>query len=222
MVSPAYASRTASVRKRMLWISCFGCLLMLGTVVWITKRLNPSKDPQKAAAEAVLSARLDFVKVRADDQARAMIVKMRGDEEERTVSYAELALGKLPMRQAGGTITVTANTDLSQVPAWVPRLPGNGEISGAFHQNLDDRISGMIVATCSCDPQQLEQHLASAAAKQKLSATKRNLSTFNGNETRTLTFSDEHRELRVNLYLQHDKPLNVQIGYTEMKPSPLR
>lgn len=202
-----------------MWLfTCFACFSLLSALAILAKSFIPARDPQKSAAEAVIKARVDFTKVRSDDHAREMVVKPRDGAEEYRVSYADLALGRLPMKQPQGGISVTGATDLSQVPAWVPRLPGTGAISGAFHQNLSDRQTGMIVATCECAPETLEKHMLEAARKLHLTAGRRSVNTFNGNETRSQAFRDDLREIRLNLYLQAGKPLNVQIGYTELKP----
>jgi hypothetical protein len=104
------------------------------------------KNPEKAAAEMIVKMNPELEKVSQDDAKGEMTIRTK-DGQEMTLTYKDIAEGKFTMKDAKGNITQFGQSDLTNVPAWVPRIPGMKSSTGSFHNQEGGKVTGLYVAT---------------------------------------------------------------------------
>lgn len=127
------------------------------------------KNPAKAAAELAIKMNPEVEVVRSDDQ--TMTVRHKQTGEEVTVSFEDIAEGKLTWETKEGKATIDASTSsdgesgtltvtgpkgevatfgagagAASVPAWVPTYPG-GEVTGNYDSRTPEGHIGAVTVT---------------------------------------------------------------------------
>lgn len=149
-------------------------------------------DPHRTAAEMIVKLNPDLEMVSDDETAGEMTIRVKSSGEEMTVSYADLADGKITVTDDDGTTTQIGKVDLSEVPAWVPRYPKVIETGAVYHQDQGGRSQGMMMFTTADTPEQVVAFYDSAIASASTSSSSVNL----GSTTRvTRTYEDAGRKI---------------------------
>ena len=136
-------------------IGC-GTLLIIAIVVisllvgWCKRTVGDlsefQRNPEKAAAEMMVRVNPDLEMVSQDETAGEMTIRTK-DGKVMTLSYKDIAEGKFMVRDAEGNVAEFGSTDLSKVPAWVPRVPDMQSATAAFHSQQNGKLSGLYTAT---------------------------------------------------------------------------
>ncbi len=121
--------------------------------------------PEKAAAKIFVAANPEIDLISEDAGAGTMTVKVKSSGETLTVSYADLAKGKLVMTSSGGeqvtidgsgqdgqgkivmksgdsTTVIGTEADLVPLPAWVPVFPKSRPMSGGVRSENNEGVKG--------------------------------------------------------------------------------
>ena len=131
------------------------------------------KNPAKAAAMLALRANPDLEVVNADDGKGEVTIKDKKTGEITTVSFSELAQGKLTMKNGKGeevsidasaakdgkvTVkgpngeTVIGGSAAAPLPSWLPAYPGMKSESGALNVSRADKKAGISISYTTDDP----------------------------------------------------------------------
>ena len=175
-----------------------------------------TKNPEKAAAELIVKMNPDLKKVSQNDATGEMTIRTK-DGEEVTMSYKDISKGKFTLKDAKGNITQVGESDLSNVPAWVPRAPKITTATGAFHNQEADKISGLYSASSDESLDGLEAFFKGEAGKLKLTEASRQAITAEGVENRIFTYQGERRQLNIILNGKPGEAAQIQVGYEEKK-----
>lgn len=126
-------------------------------------------NPEKAAAKIFVAANPDIELVSEDAAGGTMTIKVKSSGETLTVSYADLAQGKLVMTSSSGqevtidgsdkngqgkivmkdgdsTTVIGTEADLIPPPAWVPVHPNLKPMSGGVRTENNEGVKGTMMA----------------------------------------------------------------------------
>ena len=174
-------------------------------------------NPGKAAAEAMATQHPGIEKVSENEAAGQMTIRLRDSGETVTLGYAELGQGKIPFKDATGTLLPPGPGDLAKIPAWVPRYPGASDERAIFHDEDPGRILGMITAKTTESSEAISKFFEDEASKLSFDSSGRTSMNINGSNTLQLTFRAGKRELVVIAFGKSGDPLVIQTTYKETK-----
>lgn len=174
------------------------------------------RNPEKAGAELMVRMNPDLKKISQDDAKGEMTIRTK-DGEEMTVSYKEISRGVFTFKDAEGNIIHSGQTDLTVVPAWVPRPSQPKAISASMQKKEGGKVSGFYAATSAESIDALNEFFKAESAKLKF--TKSSNSSFNadGVESRSLSFEGAGRKLNIVLTGKPGEDVLVNVGYEETK-----
>jgi len=175
-----------------------------------------TKNPEKAAAELIVKMNPDLTKVSQNDAKGEMTYRTK-DGQEVTMSYKDISEGKFTVKDAKGNIAQFGKADLSNVPAWVPRVPKLQSAVGAFHNQEVDKVSGLYSASSDESPDRLEEFFKAEAGKLKLTESSRQAIHAEGVENRTATYQGTKRQLNIIITGKPGEAAQIQVGYEEKK-----
>jgi hypothetical protein len=172
-----------------------------------------SANPGKAAAEMMATTNPAIEKVSEDDAAGTMTIRLRESGETVTLSYLDLAQGRIP---AGGA-TPPGPGDLAKIPAWVPRYPGATDEAAIFHVDDGLRVQGMVASRTADDLDQVADFFEREAGKLSITSSGRSSMNLNGARSLNLKFRGSKRELTVMAFGKSGDPLVIQTTYRETR-----
>lgn len=136
-------------------IGC-GIFLIIGVIIlvllvgWCQRSVGHlvryfAENPERATAEMIVRMNPELDLVSTDDEAGTITFR-DSEGKETTVSWSDLAEGRLTVTDSDGNELVLGVGDMENVPAWVPRLPDTNREVGAHHQIEEGTISGSYMA----------------------------------------------------------------------------
>jgi hypothetical protein len=176
-----------------------------------------SANPAKAAAENMVKAHPGLEMISEDDASGQMTIRLKNNGETVTLGYGELGQGRIPFKDAAGTLLTADPGGLAKIPAWVPRYPGATGETSVFHEETSTRIAGIVTATTTDDSDTVARHFEGEAIKLSLDSSGRTSMNFNGSKSLRLTFRGGKRELLVIAFAKSGDPLVIQTTYKETK-----
>jgi hypothetical protein len=204
-------------------IGC-GTLLIIGIVVvsllvgWCTRTVGTisdfSKNPEKAAAEMMVKLSPDIEKVSQDDAKGVMTLRTK-DGQEMTMSYKDISEGKFLIKDAKGNIAEFGGADLTNVPAWVPKVPNMKTTNSSIRNAEEGRASGLYSVTSGDSLDSLAEFFKSEASKLGFNVSKSTSVNVNGVATRSLTYEGSGRKLNIVLTGKPNEDVLVNVGYEE-------
>ncbi len=203
-------------------IGC-GTILLIAVVVvsllvgMCSRKLGDfSKNPEKAAAEMMVSMNPDLKKVSQDDSKGEMTIRTK-DGQEMTLSYKDVSNGKFTIKDAKGNVTQFGQSDLKSVPEWVPRLPGMKTSTGSFHTQDGGKITGIYNATSEGPIDTIEESFKTEAKKLKMTESSRSSTYTDGTDNRILAYEGGGRKLTLIITAKVDEDIQMQVAYEETK-----
>jgi hypothetical protein len=176
-----------------------------------------SANPGKAAAENMVAHHPDLSQVAMDDAAGQMTLRLKDSGETIALNYAEIAQGKIPFKDAAGTLLPPGPGDLSKIPTWVPRYPGTTDDHAVFHTDDPSRTLGIISARTTDSSEDISKFFENEATKLSLNFPVRTSMNFNDSITLHLAFRKGKREFIVYAFGKSGDPLVIQTTYKETK-----
>lgn len=201
-------------------IGCGGLLLVaiIAGIVLFYKMADTFKEfaanPEKAGAEMMVSLNPDLEMVSQDDEKGEMTIRTK-DGKEMTLSYKDIAEGKLVMTDAEGNETVIGSGDLSQVPAWVPKAADLSEGLSTFHSAAGGQVSGQFSGKSAQTAEELKAFFEDAASGQGMTSSSTSSTNLNGTSATTLEFSGGGKSLVIVITSRAGSPALVNTTYTE-------
>ncbi|WAC21459.1 hypothetical protein OVA24_08675 [Luteolibacter sp. SL250] len=192
-------------------------ILVVGALgfVGVRKFKEFQANKELAVAEMIIATHPDLEKVSADPEKGEITVRSKSGEVY-TVNYKEITEGRFSFKDsAGNTARLGGSTDLSEVPAWVPRPPSISGTPTVFHAVTDGKAGGMYNATSTVPFDDLETFFNDELTKAGFGAATSNRSTWGGNRTASRSVSTADREVTVNLTMDARKPVTIQVIYKE-------
>lgn len=186
----------------ILGIGCGGVLLIaIIAVIWFAKMgVDKFKEfaanPQKTAAEMMVSMSPELKKVSQDDKKGTMTIRTK-DGKEMTLSYKDIAEGRITMTDANGNTTTLGSTDLSQVPAWVPKADDMSDGISLYHTATGSGFSGQFSGKSSKGLEDLKAFFESAATGAGLSSSSNTSMNLNGTSVATVEYSGGGKSLKI-------------------------
>jgi len=221
---PAPSAKKGIPALGWLGIGC-GTLIIIAIVVisllvgWCKRTVGDIADfknnPEKAAAEMVVKFNPDLKKISQDDSKGEMTIRTK-DGQEITLSYKDISEGKFTIKDEKGNVTQIGKSDLSNVPVWVPRVPGMKTASGAVHTVQDGKSSGLYNATSGETIESLEKFFKQEAERLKLSESSRTSFNTDGIENRILAYEGNGQKLNVVINGRPGEDALVNVGYEEL------
>lgn len=195
------------------------CFLLVGKCVHAVKDTvkNLGKNPHKAAAEMMVRANPNLTLVSENDNTGEITFRDKSTGEKTTISYKDMAAGKITVKDGSGREVQIGSPDLSRVPAWVPRYKGLSETNAAFHQESAEKVEGLFTGSTTDSPDDVEAFYKAQAQKQGLTSTRQSSLSMNGNVTRTAAYSGGGKELTIILSGESGQPLQVSVNYKQAK-----
>lgn len=199
----------------ILIIAIIAISLLVG---WCKRTVGDISDfqnnPEKATAEMIIKLSPEVEKVSQDDAAGEMTIRTQ-DGKVMTMSYKDISEGKFTMTDAEGNIAEFEGSDLSQVPAWVPRLPDLKSVTSAFNNQADGKTSGLYVATTGQSAEELTEFFNTESKKLKATSSSVSSTTVNAMQSRTLSYGGNGKKLNIVITSQPGEDTRVRVGYTE-------
>lgn len=172
-----------------------------------------AKNPEKAAAELVVATNPELEMVSQDDESGKMTIRTK-DGEEMTLSYKDVAEGRITMTDAEGNVTRIGSADLSQVPAWVPKPDGLTDAVSLFHSEAGAKTTGQFSGKTQQDAETLKSFYQKAASDLGMSSSSNTSMSANGTSVNSLSFSDKGRSLTVIVTEKPGEPTQVNTNYS--------
>jgi hypothetical protein len=174
-------------------------------------------NPGREAAEKVVMEHPGIERVSEDPKAGTMEIRLKESGETVTLGYAELGQGRIPFKDASGDLLPDVPGDLAKIPAWVPRYPGTKDERLVFHEEVPQRVAGMVTSQTTDSSETVSRFFEDEAAKLSLDASGSSSMNINGNSSLKLTFREGKRELVVIGFGKSGEPLTIQTTYKETK-----
>ena len=127
----------------------------------------------------------------------------------------DIGEGKLTMKDAKGNVTQFGQSDLTNVPAWVPRIPGMKSSTGSFHNQEGGKVTGLYVATTTEPIAKLEEFFKAEAGKLSITESTRTSFNTDGAEHRILAYEGAGRKLNVTINAKPGEDAQVMLRYEE-------
>lgn len=204
----------------ILGIGCGGILLIaIVAAIWLTKMgVDKFKEfaanPEKSAAEMMVSMSPELTKVSQDDKKGTMTIRTK-DGKEMTLSYKDIAEGRMTMTDANGNTTTLGSTDLSQVPAWVPKADDLSEAISLYHTATGSGFSGQFSGKSSKGVEDLKAFFESAATGAGLSSSSNTSVNLNGASVATMEYSGGGKSLKIVITEKSGSPTLINTFYSE-------
>ena len=136
-------------------IGC-GILLVIGVIAialligWCQRSVGDfmrdfSENPERATAEMIVRLNPEIDLVSTDDEAGTITFRDQ-DGKETTVTWDDIAEGRLTITDSEGNEMNLGLTDMSAVPEWVPRLPNTTREAGSHHRVEQGKVTGSYIA----------------------------------------------------------------------------
>lgn len=192
------------------------CVAML--VGFCRKKVGEfTNNPEKAAAEMMIKLHPELKMVSQDEEKGEMTIRTK-DGQEMTMSYKDISNGRFTFRDAEGNVTqVGEDADLSNVPAWVPRLPGMTAGAGTLHSQEAGRVYGIYNATTRDPVEKVDAYFKSEAEKLNLASSSQTSATVDGVENRVLSYEGGGKVLNIILTAKAGDETQVNVSYEETK-----
>ena len=179
---------------------------------------NFKEHPALPMVQAVLAAHPE-IETPTDDQIRGTItLAPKGTGNQVKASYEDIVHGRVMIEDASGTPVPLFQGDLTKVPAWVPRYSAATGVSSLAHQDLPDRIHGILVMETTDPIADVEKFFETEAGKLFTSnATSRSSIEINGVQRSKFSYAGGKLKIEIMAYGKSGSPLTVMIIYTEEK-----
>jgi hypothetical protein len=205
-------------------IGCGTILVILVIVVSLAVRTCVNKvndfkrNPEKAAAEMIVKMNPEWDLVSQDDNAGTMTVRIKESGETVTVSYADVAEGRLTVTGKDGETTTIGMGDMDKVPEWVPRLENADKAVSVFRHEDGKEISGSLHFETSESADDVQEFFETSAEEAGFNSKNASTTTVNGTESRSMEFKSAKRTLNIKITRAGaGEPLMVLVAYSERK-----
>lgn len=203
-------------------IGCGGLLLIalaLGVYGFIVakKKIDEfAANPEKATAEMIISMQPDL-KMLSQDEVNGTMTLRTKDGEEMTLSYKDIAEGKIIVTDKDGSTTRIGSSDLSQVPAWVPKPPDLTEGVSLFHSEAGSKITGQFSGKSALVADDVLKYLEGEASNLGFPTASGTRKFLNDVTIITHDFSSDVRSLNVVITEKPGEATLVNTTYMETK-----
>ena len=204
-------------------IGC-GTLLVIAVVViflmvgWFKRAVGDvsefKKNPEKAAAELMVKMNPDLKKVSQDDANGEMTIRTK-DGQEMTMSYKDVSTGKFTIKDAQGNTSQIGQSDLTNVPKWVPRVPKMKTATGSFQTKDAGKVTGLYSATTTATAGEVEEFFKAEAGRLELTESSRTSFSADGTENRVIVYEGGGHQLNLVITGKPGAEVQVNVGYEE-------
>jgi hypothetical protein len=208
---PSVPPSNPAVKKGMptlAWVG-IGCgtVIVIAVVVvamlvgWCKRSVGDlsefKNNPEKAAAEMMVRLNPEIKLVSQDDAKGEMTIRTKDGQ---------------------GNVSQIGKSDLSNVPAWVPRVPKMKSATGSFQNKEDEKITGLYSATSDESIGNLDEFFKTEAGKLKMTEASRTSMNTDGVENLITAYEGEGgRMLNVIITGKPGEAAQVNVGYEEAK-----
>lgn len=172
--------------------------------------------PEKAAAELMVSMNPDMEQISQDEEKGTMTIRTRNGDEM-TLSYKDIAEGRIVVTDKEGNTTRIGSADLSQVPAWVPKLDDLAEGVSAYHSETAGEITGLFTGNTTRGAEELRTFFEGEASSLGLTNSSSSSMESGGTATITLGFSGGGKSLNIVITGKPGDATLVNTSYSEKK-----
>lgn len=203
-------------------IGCGGLLLLvLAAGVWAffiaKKKIEEfTANPHKTAAEWVVSKNPELEEVSHDEGNGTMTIRTK-DGQKMTLSYEDIAKGKITLTDKDGNTTRIGSSDLSQIPTWVPKAADLTDGISVFHSEAGNEITGQFSGKSPRSAEELRTFLEAEAKDLNLTNSSSSSFEVGGNATITLAFSGGGKSLNIVITGKPGKDSLVNTNYSEKR-----
>ena len=137
------------------------------------------------------------------------------DGKEMTLSYKDIAEGRITMTDDSGNVTTLGSTDLSAVPAWVPKTDDFSDGVSLFHSEAGGKVSGQFSGKSSKGVEDLKTYFEGAASAQGLSSNSSSSMSMGSTSVATLEFSGSGKTLKIVITEKSGTATLINTHYSE-------
>ncbi|MEN9974884.1 MAG: hypothetical protein RLZZ282_890 [Verrucomicrobiota bacterium] len=225
IIPPAPESANKNGLPVLAWVG-IGCgtivviaVIAISLVVTVCKRTvgdlsQFKKNPEKVAAELMVRMNPDLKMISQDEATGEMTVRTK-DGEELTMCYKDISAGKFVMKDAKGNVSQIGQSDLSNVPEWVPRIPQLKIATASFNTKEDDKVSGLYSATTAATPDALAKFFKTASERLNMTEANRTAMNSDGVENLMLSYQGDGRSLHIVITGKPGEDAQVNVGYEQ-------
>ncbi|QTN32600.1 hypothetical protein HZ994_09735 [Akkermansiaceae bacterium] len=171
-------------------------------------------NPEKSAAEMIVSMSPELSRVSQDDAKGTMTIRTK-DGKEMTLSYQDIAAGKISVTDENGNITTIGSTDLSKLPAWVPKPDDLSDAVSLFQSDSDGQFSGQFSGNSAMAVDDLKSFYETQATSLGLSSNSSSSMNLNSTTVCTLEYSGGGKSLKVIITAKPGSRRLVNTHYSE-------
>lgn len=203
-----------------LGIGCGGLMLIAIVAAVLLFKAGAEKfkefaaNPEKAGAEMMVSMNPDLEKVSQDDEKGMMTIRTK-EGKEMTLSYKDISEGKLVITDPEGNKMVVGSTDLSRIPAWVPKAPDLSDGISTFHSDSSGKVAGQFTGKSGQSGEELKAYFESAASDLGMTSESSGSTSLNGTSSSSLKFSGKGKSLAIMIIETAGSPAIVSTNYSE-------
>lgn len=201
-------------------IGCGGIILLgiilavvMGSVVW-DKVSDFAENPEKSLAQLVVRGNSDLEFVSDNEGAGEMTVRTK-EGKTITLSYKEIAEGKLMVRDENGDTTLIDSEDLSSIPGWVPIPDDLTEGRSAFHSMKEGEISGQFSGKTAMDTTSLKDFYSSESMRLGLNNIRISEKQTNDTQNTSMVFSGAGKDLSIVISSDAKEGTRLTTTYSE-------
>jgi hypothetical protein len=179
---------------------------------------NFKEHPALPMVEAVLAAHPELDKPAYDEINGTITLVAKDTGKEVKTRFEDIVHGKVMIEDASGTPVPLFRGDLTKVPAWVPRYPASTGVASLVHQDLPDKIHGILVMETTDSIADVEKFFETEAGKLfTSSATSRSSVEINGVQRSKLSYAGGKKRIEILAYGKSGSLLTIMTLYTEEK-----
>lgn len=180
----------------MAWVG-IGCggFIVIGLIAsaflfsWAKDKVGGFVDdlkasPERMAARAVVEMHPELELVSEDEESGEMTVRFTQSGEEATVSYGEIAEGRLSFTAPDGSVVELGQGKLEDMPTWVPRYPGATNEMLVYQRVDGTKKQGLLTFSTTDDPAMVGDYCKAQMENLGASSTSSQSNVTIGNTTR--------------------------------------
>lgn len=174
------------------------------------------QNPEKAVAEMVVR-HTPGLKLISQNEASGEMTIQNKNGKKMTLKYKDILDGKFSVKDSNGNDTEIGESDLSNLPTWLPRVPSLKVTNVTAQNSQDEGGTGGYIGTSTDSLDTLEAFIKKAASKLNLNSSNSTSINSDGNDMRIIAYEAGSRKLNVILSSKSAGETLVQVSYEEKK-----
>lgn len=201
-------------------LTIIGVIAMVVLIGWCNRTVGSymkdfADNPERATAELIINMNPEIELVESNDDAGTITFRDKASGKETTMSWSDIAEGRLSISDSEGNEMTFGNIDMEMVPAWVPRLPETTQLASSYHSVEDGKITGAYMAGTTMSTAEIETFLAAQAQALEMDSVLDSRHASGDQEMRMIGYKASSRGFSVTIIREGEGDAQVQFLYEE-------